>query len=227
MLLPPLHWTARFTAKRAVALHLASRTDRAFQGGSPGRGEVASLSPGLLLHLRPQPVERLVPLGRNPIEVPVHRSQTSGPQLEDTLATLTPARGQTRFLEHAQVLGHRLPRDGGVLGERGDRPRPLARESCDELETGRVTERGEERRGAFEISSRGGRRHRSAGRYAARARCLPMRPSWASHPPSFISNAWARRASGMPSKPDSVMVSSVPSGVSSSSKTTSVVGSFE
>jgi hypothetical protein len=45
------------------------------------------------------------------------------------------------------------------------------------------------------------------------------------HPCSFAANAFARRAAGMRSKPDSVTVSRTPSGLFSISKETRVVGS--
>lgn len=62
---------------------------------------------------------------------------------------------------------------------------------------------------------------------AVAVRYFSMSRIWAAHPSSFASNAFARRASGMRSKPDSVIVNSVPALTSASSNVTSVMGSFE
>ena len=60
-----------------------------------------------------------------------------------------------------------------------------------------------------------------------RARYFRMFSAWPFQPLEFMLNAFARRDSGMASKPDSTMVSCVPPPASSSVNDTSVVGSAE
>jgi hypothetical protein len=63
--------------------------------------------------------------------------------------------------------------------------------------------------------------------YEACARCFSNTFTMMPQPCSLAANAFARRASGIRSKPDSVTVSMMPFGASSSVKTMSVVGSPE
>src|SRR5262249_41258267 len=124
----------------------------------------------------------------------------------------------------------RLPRDIGALGELNDRLWTVRREASDDVEAGRATQRGKHGRCLCELG-RGCRlrtgQHRAPQSFLGAARYFSMSMVCAVQAESLLTSAFARRSSGIRSKPDSVIVSSVPPETSFSSNTTSVVGSAE
>src|SRR5262249_18654819 len=151
--------------------------------------------------------------------------------LPDLLASFALAAHQPGLCERVQMLGDGLPRYLGAFGEAHDGLRTARAEAGDDVEARLVAEGGGDRGGLGELLCGGGARARhaqwSSQLSACFARYFARSSVWAVQPCSFISKALARRSMGMLSNPDSVMVSLVPPGTSSSSKEINVVGSPE
>src|ERR1700761_3358867 len=116
------------------------------------------------------------------------------------------------------MLAGRLPGDRNDRGDLRCRARAQIAEPDDDAQSIGISERteeGVERRGPC---SRGA--HTRASSVYRRTRSF-----WMAQPSLLASNEAERRACGMASKPDSVMVSSTPSSVSDRVNSTSVVGS--
>src|SRR2546427_3978869 len=115
---------------------------------------------------RSQPVERVVPLARDAVEISTGVLEAPGLQLPDALPAASVARAlhEARSSERMKVLGDGLTRDGGVAAQAHDRERPFAAQPRDEPQARLVSECRKDRRGACEAGSRGAR----AGRHAAR-----------------------------------------------------------
>ena len=143
--------------------------------------------------------------------------QASGLELPDALAPLLSVLDQARVGQRVQVLGDTLACDRRALAQARDRER-LAR-LCTSATPAAAAFRRRARQTAVRLQPA------SAPSYAVT--CFSMFWIWPSQPPSFMRNASARRAAGMRSKPDSVIVSRVPPAAGSSWNSTNVVGSFE
>ena len=177
------------------------------------RAARAPLRLPFILHKRPQPPQRRIPLPRNLIEIPLHIRQPLRPQLPHRFPPSTRRARQPRLLERMQMLRDRLARDLRAIRQPHNRQRPLRAQPPDDPQTRLVTQRREDNRRVRPF-----RRRRqptvvpspAAQPFAGIARYFSMSFICAAHPPSLAANALARRSIGIWSKPDSVTVSFVP-----------------
>jgi len=137
----------------------------------------------------------------------------------DDFSTFRSAPHHTGSLENAQVLGDRLACHRETARELRDGERTILREARHQLEPRLIAERREDGRRVGRLCGCG-----CPGSHWPR--CFASTPIMIVQPPLLPSKAWARRASGRASKPDSMTVTRVPCGISSSTNSTSVIGSF-
>src|SRR6202008_1727734 len=134
----------------------------------------------------------------------------------EALATPPGAGDQPGRLQQLQVLAGRLPRDRNDADDLRCRTRTEIAEPDDDAQSIGVPERVKDRRAHRELLAH----TRRPSAY------LRTRSAWMAQPSELASNDAKRRTSGIASNPDSVMVSSTPSGASDRVNSTSVVGSW-
>jgi cation transport ATPase len=108
-----------------------------------------------------EPVEGVVPLARDPVEVLARVGEPGRLELPDALATAAIVPHQAGPREDRQVLRDRLTGHVRLRGQRADRFRSLRREPPEQPQPRLVSERGEERRRVAHGGGRAGpsRRH--------------------------------------------------------------------
>ena len=90
-----------------------------------------------------KPIEPFIPPARHLREESSSNLQPLGLELPNLFAAPAGMPHDARAGEHVKMLGDRLARDGGSLGEVRDRARTGCRQPGDESETRLITQRGE------------------------------------------------------------------------------------
>src|SRR6266550_3149715 len=109
---------------------------------------VIALLPMLVFHERSQAFGRVVPLCRDPVDVPLGSLQTFAVQVPHLLTPPARIMYEPHTPEGVEVARNRLPRHPGSLTETSNRQRPAGGQASQQAEPRRVTQRREQRRGA-------------------------------------------------------------------------------
>ena len=79
----------------------------------------------------PQPADAMVPVARTGVEPGPRLGQTRAPKVPQAFPAKARAADQPGLLQHAQMFGHRLTRQGTAPGQTGDRAWPaIAQAYC-------------------------------------------------------------------------------------------------